>query len=871
MKSQNKNKLIPLTLLLLAVLVLTPAAMAASLSTDQEDYAPWEIVTISGSGFIPSWDITVSLEWPDGYLDVLNATTDGYGCFTYDYPKEKYEGTYTVTATDGINTATTTFTDSPGISIQRDTPNAASVSLSTGVSQSFTVHVKDGSTPVSGQVVNWTATGGTLPSPANGTTGTDGKASITYTAPLTAGMFSVTATLASDASKSVSWTVDIVVAPTPPQPHSLYFAASGLPAGVSITVSYTGFNNGGNPISGSTTFLSPGPSGQRTTDPSSEFTYAYPASLTVVSDTYNFVSASPASPLTTGSSGSTTTVTGSYSLYTPPVTNTAPTAEAGGPYSVPEGGSVILSGAGSSDPDGSIVLFEWDFNYDGLAFDVDATGESSKFSAVGLHGPSSRTVALRVTDDDGATNIDTATVNVLDKTAPTASPTQSPAANDAGWNNSDVTVTWNWTDTGGSGIDPANCTISSTSSGEGVITLTATCKDLAGNEGTATYTVKVDKTAPEIIGGTPSGTSGDNGWWKSPVTVPFSAIDNLSGFAPYGALLCEMTPKTTEGQGSALYVTSDGISDMAGNFAPGIQAGAFKVDWEAPVISAWTPSGTPGDNGWWKSPVTVPFSATDNLSGFAPYGALLCEMTPKTTEGQGSALYVTSDGISDMAGNAATAIQAGPFKVDWTPPVVTITLPGTGTYLLKEPVPDAAWSASDPTGGSGFEGDPPSGRLPIDTSSIGTNTLTVPAGAATDVAGNASVETSKDYKVNYGFKGLLPPYEKPPKGFKLGSSIPLKWQYTDYCGTPVQSPGADPLIRIWFASSATIPDPEDIPPIVLNMNDPGASGLRYDSLTMTWQYNWQTKGWSAGQYVIFIQSNETGQNNGPFPIQLREK
>jgi hypothetical protein len=77
-------------------------------------------------------------------------------------------------------------------------------------------------------------------------------------------------------------------------------------------------------------------------------------------------------------------------------------------------------------------------------------------------------------------------------TAPTAHPTQSPAANANGWNNTDVTVNWNWTDVGGSGIDTNNCTTSSTSSGVGELTLNASCKDHAGNMGTASYMVKVD-------------------------------------------------------------------------------------------------------------------------------------------------------------------------------------------------------------------------------------------------------------------------------------------------------------------------------------------------------------------------------------------
>ena len=88
----------------------------------------------------------------------------------------------------------------------------------------------------------------------------------------------------------------------------------------------------------------------------------------------------------------------------------------------------------------------------------------------------------------------------VDLTAPVAAPTASPAANAAGWSNQDATVTWNWADDpGGVGIDGADCTSSSASSGEGAaIELSATCADLAGNTRSATHTVKVDKTAPAV-------------------------------------------------------------------------------------------------------------------------------------------------------------------------------------------------------------------------------------------------------------------------------------------------------------------------------------------------------------------------------------
>jgi hypothetical protein len=100
-------------------------------------------------------------------------------------------------------------------------------------------------------------------------------------------------------------------------------------------------------------------------------------------------------------------------------TDQPPIANAGGPYSVAEGGSITLDGTGSSDPDGSIISYQWDFNYNGTTFNVTATGASPTFSAGSADGPSSRTVALRVTDNYGVSTIGTTTLS-LTNTAPTA-------------------------------------------------------------------------------------------------------------------------------------------------------------------------------------------------------------------------------------------------------------------------------------------------------------------------------------------------------------------------------------------------------------------------------------------------------------------
>lgn len=103
--------------------------------------------------------------------------------------------------------------------------------------------------------------------------------------------------------------------------------------------------------------------------------------------------------------------------------------------------------------------------------------------------------------DIGAYELD---ATPADTTAPVAAPSAAPAPNANGWNSSAVTVSWNWADeAGGSGLDTAACTVSSTSSGEGVdLPLTATCADLAGNVGSASATADVDLTDPTVTCGT---------------------------------------------------------------------------------------------------------------------------------------------------------------------------------------------------------------------------------------------------------------------------------------------------------------------------------------------------------------------------------
>lgn len=231
------------------------------------------------------------------------------------------------------------------------------------------------------------------------------------------------------------------------------------------------------------------------------------------------------------------------------------------------------------------------------------------------------------------------TVTEVDSTAPTASPSQSPAANGAGWNKSDVTVAWNWADDqGGSGIDPANCTTSSVSSGEGdPITLNASCTDQAGNTGDASYNVRVDKTAPTVsVTGVTDGGQYVLGAGPAPSC---KTTDNLSGVAT-AATVSITTPPGGVGSFTA---TCSGAVDIAGNPQAASVSVTYTVVYGFGGFLAPLPKSTLSKSG---SSIAVKFRLTD------------------------------ADGVPISPGASAALAAAGKVQVTLAgPPAITQTTP----------------------------------------------------------------------------------------------------------------------------------------------------------------------------------------------------
>ena len=305
---------------------------------------------------------------------------------------------------------------------------------------------------------------------------------------------------------------------------------------------------------------------------------------------------------------------------------------------------------------------------------------STALVIVPLNGSGSATVTYWAVDRAG--NAETAnTVDLKwDNIAPTVSHTLSPVPNASTWNRSDVTVTFTAIDDDpGSGVASvtAPVTVDTETPLEGLL-VNGSAEDTAGNVGTDSVTVRLDKTAPSIIGGIVSGTKGTNGWYLGAVAVHFDCSDALSGVAacPDDLTLTDNGANTASGT----------ATDTAGNSADDT-VGGIRIDQEVPTTSA-SLAGT-NANGWCTGLASVTLEGLDEVSGidttfYSLDGGDATEYTDPLSVGSQGAHTVTF-WSTDLAGNAeAEDANTLIFKVDRIAPVTTVInpdAPASGWFL----------------------------------------------------------------------------------------------------------------------------------------------------------------------------------------------
>jgi PKD repeat protein len=248
---------------------------------------------------------------------------------------------------------------------------------------------------------------------------------------------------------------------------------------------------------------------------------------------------------------------------------------------------------------------------------------------------------------------------MLDQTSPAITATRDKPANAAGWNNSNVTVSFNCSDAAsGVAMCPAPVVVSTETAS---LVVSGTVVDRAGNSATASLTIKLDKTVP-LIQGALSPLPNANSWNNADVTALFTATDALSGVQSV------TPPVVISTEGAQQNVTGTAM-DIAGNTS--IATLVVNLDKTLPSLAIASPASGSTVAG---PAVDIRVTYSDALSGLAlsTYRTKLdgVDFTSTFTVGPADATYKASLGpglhiieasILDTAGNAIQA--SGQFTV----------------------------------------------------------------------------------------------------------------------------------------------------------------------------------------------------------------
>ncbi len=195
----------------------------------------------------------------------------------------------------------------------------------------------------------------------------------------------------------------------------------------------------------------------------------------------------------------------------------------------------------------------------------------------------------------------------------------------------------------------------------------------------------------------------------------------------------------------------------------------------------------------------------------------------------------------DSHGNTGAATQIITVQ-DTTPPALTV--PGSIHILLNTPPTDpsitsffASASANDLADGTVAV----TYNQPSSYSVIGPMQITF---TSIDGHGNQAAQSSWIY-VEYAFDGFLPPVSLN-KPFKLGSTIPVKFQLKDYAGNFISNATATLMVQPYANG---VPDGD---PITVTSNADNGNMFRYDQTGQQYIYNLSTKGLTIGSWMLIV-------------------
>ncbi len=383
------------------------------------------------------------------------------------------------------------------------------------------------------------------------------------------------------------------------------------------------------------------------------------------------------------------------------ISNQAPAANAGGPYSGVRNAAVTFSGAASSDADGDILTYEWAFGDGGTGTGVSPT---HAYASTGTF-----TVTLMVNDG---------TTNSAPSTAAVTTSNQAPAANAggpySGVRNTSVTFagagssdpdndplaySWDFGDGAAAGAGPAPTHGYTTT---GTFTVTLTVNDGTTDSTPATSTVTISNRAPIASPGGPySGTR-----------LAAIAFNGAASSDPDGDALTYAWTFGDGGTGTGAtpthlytavgtFTVTLTVNDGTTNSTP--VATTVQIANVAPTVSLTTPAA--GAVFHAPASVLVSASAIDSdgsvarvefFAGGGKIGEALGAPYAITWSGATPGPYALTAVVTDSSG--ATATLAPVSVLLNAPPVVALTAPADNAQFAAPASITLTASASDPEG-----------------------------------------------------------------------------------------------------------------------------------------------------------------------------